>query len=212
LLTTTTTIAIAGASGAGKSLLARQLFRRISQTRSAQEVAIIHEDNYYFARSELSFEERSQINYDHPEALEHQLLASQLQQLKRGKSIEVPQYNYALHTRMAETTPLQPARILIVEGILILHDPALREHFDLKIFVDVPLDVCLIRRLRRDMLERGRSLDSILEQYETTVRPMYHQFIEPTKRHADIIIPRGGENSNALEVLNRYLDHLLSAV
>lgn len=205
----TTLIAIAGASGAGKSLLARQLCSRILGTRATQDVAIIHEDNYYHAQSDLTFEQRAQINYDHPDALEHDLLAKHLQQLKLGHAVEIPQYNYSLHTRKLETIPQQPGRVLIVEGILVLHDPNLRDLFDLKIFVDVPLDICLIRRLRRDMIERGRSLDSILDQYETTVRPMYYRFIEPTKRHADIIVPRGGDNENALDVLFRYLNHLL---
>lgn len=205
----TTLIAIAGASGAGKSLLARQLCSRILGTRATQDVAIIHEDNYYHAQSDLTFDQRSQINYDHPDALEHDLLAKHLQQLKQGQAVEIPQYNYSLHTRKSETIPQEPGRVLIVEGILVLHDPNLRDLFDLKIFVDVPLDICLIRRLRRDMIERGRSLDSILDQYETTVRPMYYRFIEPTKRHADIIVPRGGDNENALDVLFRYLNHLL---
>lgn len=205
-----TLIAIAGASGAGKSLLARQLCSRILGTRTPQDVAIIHEDNYYLAQSDLTFEQRSQINYDHPDALEHELLAQHLNLLKEGSAVEIPQYNYSLHTRKSETVPQSPARVLIVEGILVLHDPRLRQLFDLKIYVDVPLDICLIRRLRRDMIERGRSLDSILDQYETTVRPMYYQFIEPTKRHADIIVPRGGENESALDVLYRYMHHLLA--
>lgn len=205
-----TVIAIAGASGAGKSMLARQLCSRISQSEYSQDVSIVHEDNYYNAQSDLSFEQRAQINYDHPDALEHTLLAEHLLALKNGQAIEVPQYNYTLHTRKSETIPQQPKRVLIVEGILVLHDPELRKLFDLKIFVDVPLDICLIRRLRRDMLERGRSLDSILDQYESTVRPMYHRFIEPTKRYADIIVPRGGDNENALNVLFRYLNHLLA--
>lgn len=208
--TDTTLIAIAGASGAGKSLLARQLCTKILGTRTSRDVAIIHEDNYYHAQSDLTFEQRSLMNYDHPDALEHSLLAEHLSQLRGGQSVEIPQYNYALHTRRSESTPQAPARVLIVEGILVLHDPNLRQLFDLKIFVDVPLDICLLRRLRRDLIERGRSLDSILDQYETTVRPMYHQFIEPTKRHADIIVPRGGENENAQDVLFRYLNHLLA--
>lgn len=206
----TTLIAIAGASGAGKSMLARQLCARIGQSRNSEDVSIIHEDNYYHAQSELTFEQRAQINYDHPDALEHQLLADHLRRLRVGQAIEVPKYNYTLHTRQNETVPQEPKRVLIVEGILVLHDPELRDLFDLKIFVDVPLDICLIRRLRRDMLERGRSLDSILDQYESTVRPMYHRFIEPTKRYADIIVPRGGDNENALDVFFRYLNHLLA--
>ncbi len=205
-----TIIGIAGASGAGKSLLAQQLYSRILASRPSQDVAILHEDNYYRAQSDLSFTERIEINYDHPAALEHDLLNEHLKKLRDGMIVEVPQYDYTMHTRKPETKRFESARVLIVEGILVLHDPELRANFDLKIFVDVPLDVCLLRRLKRDLQERGRSLDSILDQYETTVRPMYYQFIEPTKMHADIIVPRGGENEHALDVLNRYLVHLLS--
>ncbi len=184
-----TIIGIAGASGAGKSLFARQLHDRLIHQRSGRDVSILHEDCYYRQRDDLSFEQRERINYDHPEAFEHALLIEHLKRLRCGETVPVPDYDYALHNRKAETTSLSPPKILIIEGILILHDPALREQFDLKIFVDVPLDVCLIRRLRRDTRERGRSVESVLEQYESTVRPMFHAYIEPTKMNADIFVP-----------------------
>ena len=205
-----TIIGIAGASGAGKSLLANQLHRRLRETRSHRDVTILNEDCYYRRRDDLSFPEREQINYDHPKALEHTLLIEHLTRLRDGNRVEIPQYDYAVHNRKPETTPHEPSKILILEGILILSDPVLRDLLDLKIFVDVSLDTCLVRRLRRDIHERGRSLESVLAQYENTVRPMFFEFIEPTKAHADIIVPRGGENLSALNVLYNHLDRLLS--
>jgi uridine kinase len=209
-LTNCTIIGIAGASGAGKSRLAQQLHDRIAQLGKAGDIRVLHEDNYYLPQSGLDLRQRSQVNYDHPQALEHSLLANHLQQLRRGFSVQVPQYDYAQHTRRPDTEMLSPSRLLIVEGILVLHDPELRQHFDLKIFVDVPLDICLTRRLRRDIQQRGRSLESVLQQYEATVRPMYHQFIQPSKAHANLIVPEGGHNNIALDVLHRYLHQLLT--
>ena len=206
----TTIIGIAGASGAGKSLFANQLHQRLRETRTHQDVTILNEDCYYRQRDELSFSEREKINYDHPEAIEHSLLIEHLTRLRSGAPVQVPQYDYSQHNRRSETTLHEPSRILILEGILILNDVQLRQLLDLKIFVDVALDTCLLRRLKRDIHERGRSLDSVLSQYENTVRPMYFEFIEPTKAHADIIVPRGGENLSALNVLHNYLDRVLS--
>jgi len=203
-------IGIAGASGAGKSLLSTQLFDGLREIHSHDDVAILHEDAYYRRRDDIPIEDRAKINYDHPEAFEHQLLIDHLTMLKIGKPVEVPQYDYTQHNRKPETSKLSPTRILILEGILILHDPILRELLDLKIFVDVPMDICLSRRLRRDIVERGRTLDSVLSQYHSTVRPMFFEFIDPSKEHADIIVPRGGENRNALNVLHTYLDRMLA--
>jgi len=185
--TPTPIIGIAGASGAGKSSLARQLQRR----------------------DDLSIEERNQINYDHPSAFEHDLMTQHLHELQAGRAIEVPQYDYATHNRHAETVAMQPARVLIVEGILILHDPWLRKELDLRVFVDVPLDICLSRRILRDSQERGRDIGSVLNQYHLTVRPMFFEFVEPSKDHADLIVPGGGENKKAIEVLHGHLDRLL---
>ena len=205
-----TIIGIAGASGAGKSRLARQLNDRLRATRSSSDVAIVNEDSYYRRRDDLPFADREKINYDHPAAIEHELLVEHLAALRRGEAVEVPRYDYCQHNRHAETDRLEPAKVLILEGILILHIPELRELLDLKLYVDVPMDICLARRLRRDMVERDRSLDSVLQQYDTTVRPMFFQFIEPSKQHADLIIPHGGENRSALHVLLNHLDRQLT--
>ena len=205
-----TIIGIAGASGAGKSRLACQLNDRMRSTRSSSDVAIVNEDSYYRRRDDLPFADREKINYDHPAAIEHELLVEHLAALRRGEAVEVPRYDYGQHNRHAETDRLEPAKVLILEGILILHIPELRELLDLKLYVDVPMDICLARRLRRDMVERDRSLDSVLQQYDTTVRPMFFQFIEPSKQHADLIIPHGGENRSALHVLLNHLDRQLT--
>ena len=151
-----TIIGIAGASGAGKSLLARLLYERLSVGRRAEDIGILNEDSYYRDRSDLSLAEREKINYDHPDALEHDLLIEHLIELKQGRAVDVPQYNYALHNRSPETVSLVPPKLLILEGILILHVAALAERLDLRVFVDVPMDVCLTRRLRRDIQQRGR--------------------------------------------------------
>ena len=153
---TTTIIGIAGASGAGKSLFARQLFERLIQDRSESDISILNEDSYYRQRDDLTYEQREKINYDHPDAMEHALLVEHLRQLRAGETVEVPEYDYTKHNRKQETRTHSPSRILIVEGILILHEPELLEQLDLKIFVDVPLDICLVRRLRRDTEQRGR--------------------------------------------------------
>ncbi|MEM7454641.1 MAG: uridine kinase [Planctomycetota bacterium] len=207
---TTTIIGIAGASGAGKSLFARQLFERLIKHHSDREISILNEDSYYRQRDDLSFTEREKINYDHPDAMEHGLLVDHLRQLRDGQPVEVPEYDYTTHNRKKETRTLNPSRILIVEGILILHEPELLEQLDLKVFVDVPLDICLIRRLRRDTEQRGRSVESVLSQYESTVRPMFFAYVEPTRKNADVIIPRGGENPGALQVMQHHLERLLS--
>ncbi len=204
-----TIIGIAGASGAGKSLLARQLHSRMRESFTNRDVTILHEDNYYRRRDDFTIEQRESINYDHPDAFEHELLVEHLRMLRKGENVQVPIYDYTQHNRGSEVVELEPSTILILEGILILNHPGLRDMLDLKVFVDVPLDICLSRRLRRDMEERGRSLDSVLNQYHATVRPMFFQFIEPSKRFADIIIPRGGENETALVVLQNHLDRVL---
>lgn len=205
-----TIIGIAGASGAGKSLLANQLHDRVRKSFSNRDIAILNEDCYYHRRDDLTYEERESINYDHPDSLEHELMLKQLDQLRQGLPVEVPQYDYATHNRSPKTVRLEPSTVLILEGILILHRTEIRKRLDLKIFVDVPLDICLSRRLRRDIQQRGRTLDSVLNQYHDTVRPMFFDFIDPSKQHADIIIPGGGENESALTVLENHLDRLLA--
>lgn len=191
-------------------MLAHQLHDRLREKYSHRDVTILNEDCYYRDRSDLTYEQRERINYDHPNALEHELLIKHLGQLRKNSPVEIPRYDYSQHNRKPETVSLAPSMVLILEGILILHDLRLRDLMDLKIFVDVPLDICLARRLRRDIQERGRSLDSVLSQYEDTVRPMYYEYIDPTKKHADLIVPRGGENQTALAVLQNHLQQILS--
>lgn len=203
-------IGIAGASGAGKSLFAHQLLKYLVGRHTDQKVRILHEDCYYRRQDHLTYEQRCEINYDHPDALEHELLIEHLKSWRKGQSIQVPQYDYGNHNRSDKAETLQPSQLLILEGILIFFDPAVRELLDLSIFVDVPLDICLIRRLRRDINERKRSADSVLKQFEATVRPMYFQFVEPTKNYADLIVPHGGENNAALKVICNHLDKELN--
>lgn len=204
-----TIIGVAGASGAGKSRFAELLHHRLQKKYPGTGIAILHEDSYYRRQSDKSLEERMQINYDHPDALEHELLIGHLRSLRSGNPVQVPVYDYASHNRCSHTELLEAPRILILEGILIFNDPGIRGLLDLAIFMDVPLDICLMRRLRRDIEQRGRTLDSVLHQYEASVRPSYFRYVEPTRRFADLIIPRGGENEAAREVLFSYLDGVM---
>ena len=178
-------IAITGASGSGKSHLTDHLFESL---RGRVDLAVIREDSYYRDQSNVPFKQRHGVNYDHPESLEHELLAEHLRQLKAGKAIEVPEYDYSQHNRTTITTSVEPHRLILVEGILLLSNPQLRELFDLALFVDTPLDVCFNRRLARDVLERGRTEESVRSQFETTVKPMFFEFIEPNKEYAQIMI------------------------
>ncbi|MBL4647698.1 MAG: uridine kinase [Gammaproteobacteria bacterium] len=198
-------IAIAGPSASGKSLLASTIVEELG----SNQVIIISEDSYYRDRNNLSFEQREKINYDHPDAFDRELMYEQLSQLQNGKTVHVPVYDYVQHTRSNQTRTIGQHRIIVLEGILLLDDAKLRELVDINIFMDTPLDTCLIRRLRRDVKERDRTLDSVLGQYETTVRPMYYQFIEPSKRYADIIVPHGGKNRIAIEVIKAQMRELL---
>lgn len=201
-------VGIAGASGAGKSVLARQLMTRIRERGG--HVELINEDSYYRSQGQLSLEEREKQNYDHPDAFEHDLLARHLESLLKGEAVSVPEYDYSIHDRKDETRSVAPPKILVLEGLLILHRRRIRNLLNLKIFVDVPPDVCLVRRLRRDARLRGRTLESILSQYEETVRPMFHRFVKPSKDFADLVVPHGGENSNAIHVLECYFDTMVN--
>ena len=198
-------VGIAGASGSGKSRFAGRLRDRLTLARDAATVTVLSEDSYYRARSDLPFEQRCQINYDHPDALEHELLVEQLRSFRKGEAVEVPEYDYATHNRKSTTRRIAPSRIILLEGILLLSDEAIRDQCDLKLFIDVPLDICLSRRLRRDVLNRGRTVESVLDQYEQTVRPMFHAFVEPSKTTADLVVPGGGENDLAARVLVQFL-------
>jgi uridine kinase len=198
-------IGISGASGSGKSLLAKTIVTELG----SDQVVIIDEDSYYKHRDDLTFEQREKINYDHPDAFDHSLLHEHLSSLQNGDSVEVPLYDYTQHLRSDKTRTIGQHTIIVLEGILLFDDPKLRELMDIRIFVDTPLDVCLIRRIQRDVFERDRSLDAILEQYANTVRPMFLQFIEPSKRYADLIVPRGGANRIAIDCIKAKMRELL---
>jgi len=203
-----TIIAIAGASASGKSLFAQTIFDEMLPELGGDGISIINEDSYYKDQTDLSFEERVKTNYDHPNAFEHNLLSEHIKALTNHKSIEVPVYCYKTHTRTKETKCFTPTKIVLVEGILLLTNPELRDRFDIKVYMDTPLDICLIRRINRDMAERNRSIDSVTNQYLETVRPMYHQFIEPSKQWADLVITRGGKNRMAIEVIKAKIRQL----
>jgi len=190
-------IGISGASASGKSLFANTIINELG----SDQVAVIPEDSYYKDNKHITFEEREKINYDHPDALDHDLLFEHLLALKEGAPVNVPKYDFKQHLRSPETRPVGKHRVIVLEGILLFAEEKLRNLMDMRIFMDTPLDICLIRRLNRDIIERKRTLESVLEQYNTTVRPMYLQFIEPSKRYADIIVPRGGENRIAIDMI-----------
>ncbi|MFP9227663.1 uridine kinase [Pectobacterium cacticida] len=194
-------IGISGASASGKSLISSTLYRELRDQVGDRHIGVISEDSYYKDQSHLTMEERIKTNYDHPNAMDHNLLIQHLQMLKAGQAIEVPQYSYVEHTRKQETVHIALKKVILLEGILLLTDARLRDELNFSIFVDTPLDICLLRRLRRDVNERGRSLESVMEQYQKTVRPMFLQFIEPSKQYADIIVPRGGKNRIAIDIL-----------
>lgn len=192
-------IGIAGGSGSGKSTVLDRLLEGLGE--DSVDVSVLDHDAYYVDLSHRSPEDRAGFNFDHPDALETELLVEQLDQLTGGEAIEKPIYNFTTHNRMDETKTVDPAPVVIVEGILVLAEPALVERMDIRIFIDADDDIRLVRRIRRDMEERGRSLDSILSQYEKTVRPMHIEFVEPSKRRADVIIPNGGFNTVAVEMV-----------
>jgi uridine kinase len=194
-------IGIAGASASGKSLIAHTVYEELKTELGEAKIAIISEDSYYQDQSHLEMSERIKTNYDHPKSLDHSLLSEHLQALKNGESVNIPQYCYTTHNRLPETTYIKPKKVIILEGILLLSCPELRQLFDISLFMDTALDICLLRRLTRDVAERGRTMESVIEQYQKTVRPMFIQFIEPSKQHADIIIPRGGKNRIAIDML-----------
>ena len=198
-------ISVTGGSGSGKTSVSRAILNHFPQ----ESIMMIEHDSYYKDQSHLSFEERLKTNYDHPFAFDTDLLIEHLQQLLNHQTIEKPVYDYVQHTRSTKTVIQEPRDVIIVEGILILEDERLRDLMDIKIYVDTDNDICIIRRIKRDMEERGRSLDSIIEQYLTVVKPMYHQFIEPTKRYADVVVPEGGTNYVAIDLINTKVSSIL---
>ena len=189
-------IGIAGGTGSGKSTLAENIEKEFKHN-----ITMISHDYYYKSNSELPLEERKKLNYDHPDAFETDLLIEHLNKLKNGESIERPTYSFVNHLREKETYKVVPKKVIIVEGILLFENKTLRDMMDIKIFVDADADIRFIRRLLRDVKERGRTLDSVVEQYCTTVKPMHEQFVEPSKKYADIIVPEGGYNQVALNMI-----------
>lgn len=200
-------IGIAGGSGSGKTTIANEIYNQLHQN---DRILTITQDSYYKNNDNLSMDERKKINYDHPDAFDMKLLVEQLDQLMHYHSVEMPVYDFTTHTRSHKTIHTEPADIIILEGILVLSDKKLRDLMDIKVFVDTDEDIRFIRRLQRDTEQRGRSVSSVIEQYLATVKPMYNQFIEPTKRYADIIVPEGGENTVAIDMLTTKIRSVLT--
>ncbi|ACQ53849.1 uridine kinase [Clostridium botulinum] len=198
-------IGITGGTGSGKSTVAKEIYNKFDEAC----IAMIEQDSYYKDQSSIPFEERCKKNYDHPDAFDNELLIDHLKNLVDLNVIEKPIYDFEAHNRKEETIKVEPRDIIIVEGILVLQDPRVRELLDIKIYVDTDADVRIIRRLLRDINERGRTVDSVINQYLTVVRPMHMQFIEPSKRYADIIIPEGGHNRVAVDMMVANIKHLL---
>ena len=197
-------IGIAGGTGSGKTTLMKNLVERFGDA-----VTVVSHDNYYKRHDDMTYEERCLINYDEPAAFENDLMARQLEALRRGERVECPVYDYTVHNRSNETVTIEPKQVIIIEGILIFADEALRSSMDIKIFVDTDADIRLCRRIKRDVNKRGRSVESVLTQYMTTVKPMHEKCVEPSKRFADLVVPEGGKNVVALDILiDRIQRHL----
>lgn len=199
-------IGIAGGTGSGKTTVVHQIMNELPET----EVGIISQDHYYRQNVGMSYEERSNINFDHPRSIDFELLVQQLKDLKAGKTIEQPLYSFVTHNRTDDTVSTHPRKVMIVEGILILANPELRDLFDIKVFVHADSDERLIRRLKRDIAERGRDMEEVLNRYQTTLKPMHQQFIEPTKAFADIIIPNDKYNTVAIDVVRAVINQRLT--
>ena len=190
------TIGIAGGTGSGKTTITRRIVKEFGG-----DVSVIYHDNYYKAHDEMPYSERCKLNYDHPDAFDTELMIEHIKALKKGESVLCPVYDYTVHNRSDKTVEISPAKVLIVEGILIFADKQLRDEMDIKLFVDTDADVRILRRIVRDVRDRGRSLESVVNQYLNTVKPMHEQFVEPSKRCADVIIPEGGKNAVALSMV-----------
>lgn len=201
-------IGITGGTGSGKSTIAREIYKSFSEDC----IAMIEQDSYYKDQSHLTQSERTKTNYDHPDAFDTALLVAQLNQLIEGKTIQKPIYDFEIHNRKTETILVEPREIIIVEGILVLQEKELRDMLDIKIYVDTDADVRVIRRLVRDINERGRTMDSVITQYLTVVKQMHEQFTENTKRYADIIIPEGGHNKVAIDIITANIKQILQGV
>lgn len=198
-------IGVTGGSGSGKTTVSKAIYNQLS----GQSLLILQQDSYYNDQSDMTMAERHAVNYDHPLAFDTDLMIEQIKQLLAYQPIEKPVYDYEAYTRSTETIHQDPRDVIIVEGVLILDDQRLRDLMDIKVFVDTDDDIRIIRRIQRDIKERGRTLDSVINQYLATVKPMYHQFVEPTKRYADIIVPEGGENEVAIDLLTTKVRSIL---
>ena len=198
-------IGVTGGSGSGKTTVSKAIYDNLN----GQSIQIITQDTYYNDQADMTMAERKAVNYDHPLAFDSDLLYEQLNQLRHNKAVNMPVYNYEEYTRSTETVRVEPQDVIILEGILILDDERLRSLMDIKVYVDTDDDIRIIRRIQRDIQERGRSLDSVINQYLATVKPMYHQFVEPTKRYADLIVPEGGENRVAIDLLSTKVRDIL---
>ena len=204
-------IGIAGGTGSGKSTVARRVAEALTAGGAAASVAFVDMDAYYRHFGDLSMDERRRVNWDHPDAFDLDLFVDHLARLSRGEPIEKPVYDFVAHLRAPATVPIAPADVVVIDGILLFVDERVRELCDVKVYVDADADVRLIRRLRRDMVKRGRPFEEILEQYLSTVRPMHQQFVEPSKRYADLIVPRGGHNAVAIEMIVAKIQRRLQA-
>lgn len=203
-----TVIGIAGGTGSGKTTVVKKIISSFPDDR----VIMLPQDAYYKDQGNISLDERKLVNYDHPSAFDNELLIEHIKKLSTGISVDLPVYSYITYTRQKDSIHIEPGEIIIVEGILVLEDPILRELLDIKIFVDAPADVRFIRRLKRDIMERGRSVDSVIDQYMNVVRPMHMQFVEPSKWYADIIVPEGGENEVAIDLITTKIRSLLMGI
>lgn len=197
-------IAVAGGSASGKSSIVKHIDEYFKD-----DLIVIGHDNYYKAHDDISFDQRAKLNYDYPGAFDNDLFYEDLKKLQKGNSIEMPTYDYTVHTRSNETVTINPTKIILIEGILVLEDKRVREITDTKVFIDADSDVRLQRRILRDTKERGRSLDSVLEQFIKQVKPMHEKYVEPTKKYADMIIPRGAKNTKGIEILIRHITHMI---
>ena len=200
-------IGIAGGSGSGKTTLLKNIIQTFGPA-----ITVISHDNYYKRHDEMTYEERCKLNYDEPAALETDLMVKQLEQLRRGEEILCPAYDFTVHNRSDETILIKPERVIIVEGILIFENAALRDLMDIKIFVDTDADIRICRRIKRDVNKRGRSLESVITQYQETVKPMHEKYVEPSKKYADIVVPEGGKNLVALAMIQGYISRYLEGM
>ncbi|SFC77558.1 uridine kinase [Butyrivibrio sp. YAB3001] len=198
-------VGIAGGTASGKTTIVRRI-----KEKFGDDIVVINHDSYYKAHDDLSYEDRSRLNYDHPASFDTDLMIEDVKKLKNNQEIDMPVYDYTIHNRSDATVHVVPKKVIIVEGILILENRELRDLMDIKVFVETDADERLMRRIRRDMVERARSIESILTQYSETVKPMHEQFVEPSKKYADIIIPRGGENLTGISILQEHLNLMLN--